>query len=67
MTDEKKVQGWLIEGAGTYWCGKNLHDFRPTWGDAVFFTRYQDAERVLYWILPEEYRRVCRAAEHIIL
>ena len=67
MSDQVHINGWLIEGAGVYWCGKSVHDFRPSWAEAVMFTRRQDAERVLFWVLPEEYRRTCRAAEHLII
>ncbi len=55
---------WLIEGGGVYWCGKSPNDFRLKHKEAVRFSRQEDADCVLHWILPEEYRRTCRVAEH---
>lgn len=61
----ERQEGWIIEGAGVAWCGRSLHDFRPNYQDAVRFARERDAYLVLNWILPEEYRRVCRPACHL--
>ena len=58
---------WIIEGNGTYWSGRGIHNFERTWEDAVHFKRCQDAERVLYWLLPKEYQQTCRAVEHMMI
>lgn len=56
---------WLIEGApGTYWIGRGTAEFGRDIADAVQFARMEDAERVLYWMVPEALRAVCRAVEH---
>jgi hypothetical protein len=55
---------WLIEGAAVYWCGRSPDDFGKDVAEAVRFSRQEDAERVLHWIVPEQMRRLCRTVEH---
>ncbi len=62
---QHRQEGYVIEGAGVAWCGKSLHDWRADYSNAIRFARHIDAEQVLHWILPEEYRRTCRVALHI--
>jgi hypothetical protein len=61
MTDS----AWLIEGAGVYWCGRGATDFSPNVDEAVRFSRQEDAERVLHWIIPATTSAVCRTAQHM--
>ena len=56
---------WLIEGApGTYWIGRGRAEFGRDIQEAVQFARQEDAERVLYWLVPNAVSAVCRAVEH---
>lgn len=60
----EREEGYVIAGNHVVWCGRSVHDFRDSALDAVRFARQCDAERVLCWILPEEYRRVCGVRHH---
>lgn len=62
---QERQEGFVIEGAGVSWCGKSVHDWRADYREAVRFARQCDADAVLYWILPEEYRRTCRSSLHV--
>lgn len=62
---QEKQSGYIIAGNRKAWCGSGIHDFRHEMADAVMFARACDAYKVLAWILPEEYRRVCDV-EHLI-
>ncbi len=64
---ERRESCWMIEGAGVYWCGRSMDDFRKDPNDAVRFSRQEDAERVLHWMIPREVARVCRTAEHLFI
>ena len=56
---------WLVEGAGVYWCGRGKDDFLPDVHEAVRFHDQVSADRILHWMLPEQYHKTCRATEHI--
>ena len=59
------MTAYLIEGAsGIYWCGRGAEDFGDQIEEAVRFARMEDATRVMYWVLPQPYPRVCRVVEH---
>lgn len=52
---------WLIEGKGPqYWDGRGTDTAAMTYkhDDAVRFARPQDADRVIHWLLNQEYRAV---------
>jgi predicted NAD-dependent protein-ADP-ribosyltransferase YbiA (DUF1768 family) len=66
MTGEhSQLKCWLIEGAGVYWHGRSADDFQTDVHDAVKFADRVAAERILHWMLPEQYQRTCRAVEHV--
>lgn len=53
MTEEL---GWLIEtGDHRYWNGKHANSggFTHDPNDAVRFARFEDSERVIYWLMRE--------------
>ena len=62
---QQRQEAYVIEGNGVAWCGRSIHDFRHNFSEAVRFYRHADADIVLHWILPEEYRRVCRTTLHV--
>ena len=52
---EQKI-GWLIEtGDHKYWNGKhaNADGFTHDASDAVRFARFEDSERVIYWLMSQ--------------
>lgn len=60
-----RTVAWLIEGASVYWGGRSPDYFVSNIDDAVRFSRYEDADRILGWIIPQQMRILCRVAEHV--
>jgi hypothetical protein len=55
---------WLVEGAAVYWTGRSADGFDPDITEALRFARYDDAQRVLYYIIPRQLQQLCRVAQH---
>ena len=49
------MYGWMIEANGTYWDGRDsgASAFTADPNDGVRFLRFEDAERVKYWLLAQ--------------
>jgi hypothetical protein len=57
---------WLIEANGTYWDGSSLTKsaFVKGAGKAVRFSRFEDAEKVKYWLMPD-HAFALKSTEHV--
>ncbi len=65
--DANSKSAWLIETANqTYWNGHypDARAFTSRFGDAVLFTRKEDAELIIHWLL-KEYSFAIRSAQHM--
>lgn|SRR5258708_3892763 len=59
--------GWLIEtGDHKYWNGKhaNADGFTSDANDAVRFSRFEDSERVIYWLM-QDYKVFLVSRQHM--
>lgn len=60
---------WLIEsGSRTYWSGHSATNFTTDNSEACRFSRREDAERVIFWLIAAanpELSKALRASEHV--
>lgn len=64
---EQRELGWLIEtGDHKYWNGKyaNTDGFTHDANDAVRFARFEDSERIIYWLM-QQYSVFLRSSQHM--
>lgn len=67
MAEQTEKRGWLIETArGTYWAGSKSGRFTDDITDAVWFVRFEDAERVRADLL-QHLADYLRSTEHIAM
>jgi len=63
----QEEKAWLIETANqTYWMGRHTDNrgFTPKIDDAIRFSRREDAEVIIHWLM-ESHCCALRSAEHI--
>lgn len=69
----KNTGFWVVEGAGsdapTYWDGHDAATpyFTPKIEDALQFSRCEDAQRAINWLLPAIVRGAVAARNHAYL
>jgi hypothetical protein len=65
MSDEIQ-EVWLIEANGSYWDGRSTDAgaFSRNANDAVRFSRFEDAEKVKYWLLGD-YAFALKTTQHV--
>jgi hypothetical protein len=58
--------GWIIEANGAYWDGRSCDQsaFTSDLNEAVRFARFEDAERIKYWLL-QSHAFALRSTQHV--
>lgn len=59
--------GWLVElgcSPPKWWAGQNPYYFTTDANEAMRFSRREDAERAIGWLVAPGWREGCRALEH---
>lgn len=64
---DSRTVAWLVERDGSYWDGRGPDTFIRDHLDAIRFSRKDDGERMLHWLVREAIRPECVVTEHVWL